>query len=108
MFEKADAAEFFQSILELLHFCLNQKADKKTIEDSCDTSKGGSRAKTCDLHRCVHLPLYTLSSGQGNQGKPVRQDFDRNNFMYIVNAQEVIDSCTQMLGRDSQDLSAAH
>ena len=36
LYAKADAAEFMQSFLELMHFCLNQSKSKKNVDDACD------------------------------------------------------------------------
>jgi hypothetical protein len=35
LYQKADAAEFLQAVLELVHFCLNPNNAKKDIDDYC-------------------------------------------------------------------------
>lgn len=35
LFKKADASELLQSLLEIIHYCLNPNIDKKHPDDKC-------------------------------------------------------------------------
>ena len=45
LYKKADASEFLQSALELIHFCLNENKDKTDVDSVC-----GTKDKKCLVH----------------------------------------------------------
>lgn len=49
LYAKADAAEFMQSFLELMHHCLNKSKSKKKVDDPCDP--------ICYIHRTFQICL---------------------------------------------------
>lgn len=87
LFKKADASEFLQSILELVHFSLNQNPEKKDSDSLCGTGKGDH----CIIHDRMLLSVYSESSCRCNPSKVRKQAFHQNNFLHLINAQEVID-----------------
>jgi len=47
LYKKADSSEFFQCILDMLHFCLNPLENKVDVDSKCDN--------LCEVHSVCHL-----------------------------------------------------
>ncbi len=62
LFKKADASEFLQSILELVHFSLNQNPEKTDADRLCGTGK----CEHCRLHARMLLSVHSGSSCRCN------------------------------------------
>ena len=54
LYKKADASEFMQSVLELLHYCSSDATDIKSIDSTC----GVNGVRKCPVHQTVHLNEY--------------------------------------------------
>ena len=54
LYGKADAAEFMQSFLELMHHCLNRSKKKQKVDDPCDP--------ICYVHELFHIRVKEVSS----------------------------------------------
>lgn len=62
LFKKADASECLQSILEIIHFCLNQNPNKKHVDDPCgQLDKRGELipGTHCFIHENVRLNIFS-------------------------------------------------
>lgn len=56
LFKKADACEFFQSMLELIHFCLNESPAKKDVDDICwPNSTQYNGIQCCMIHKHLFI-----------------------------------------------------
>ena len=77
LYQKADAAEFMQSFLELAHFVLNQKPGKKTVDCACDPP--------CYVHKYLRLNLVKKMQCKCSD-KIVEEPYDNNYFAHFINA----------------------
>ena len=82
MYDKADAAEFIQSFLELMHHCLNKSKTKKKVDDPCDP--------ICYIHSCFHIRQLEVSSCKCDSEHQVHLKGDRNLFRHFINAYEIV------------------
>lgn len=76
LYQKADAAEFMQSFLELAHHVMNEKKVKK-VDDVCEP--------TCYVHRHLRLNLVKKMSCRCSD-KVIEEPFDFNYFAHFINA----------------------
>ena len=53
LYAKADAAEFMQSFLELMHFCLNKNKKKVKVDDPCEP--------LCYIHKTFWIKIKEVS-----------------------------------------------
>ena len=82
MYGKADAAEFMQSFLELMHHCLNKSKKKQKVDDPCEP--------LCYIHKTFHINVKEVSSCGCNPDAQKIHDGDRNLFEHVINAYEII------------------
>ena len=52
----------------------------------------------CHIHKTISMKLFSLGSCKCDPSKVKKQKFHDNTFMHIVNAQEIIQGCTDILG----------
>ena len=99
LYKKADASEFLQNMLELVHFSLNLNPEKKDSDSLCGSQSSGP---PCLIHEKVFLNVYSESSCRCTPGKVRKQPFHQNNFYHLINAQEVIDMQQHLIKRQQE------
>lgn len=82
LYAKADAAEFMQSFLELLHHCLNKSKQKKKVDDRCEP--------LCYVHSCLHIQIEEVYCCVCDPAYKKSQPGDNNLFQHIISAYEII------------------
>ena len=83
LYEKADASEFLQTLLEMIHYCLNDSKEEKKDEDT--TCKG-----KCNIHKMLQLNLRQTVSCKCAPEKERNQDFHGNYFQIVLNSFQII------------------
>ena len=73
LYDKADASEFFQKFLEMLHYCLNDSEEEKMDEDTSCEGK-------CYVHRTIQLKLKQTVSCKCAPDLVKNQQFHGNYF----------------------------
>ena len=96
LYKKADASEFLQSLLEMLHFCLNRNQTKENIDSFCGQLNNNSEHMikqgrpcpntSCLIHQKMFQNVFVVKSCPCSPEKQPVQEYHQNNFMYIVNA----------------------
>lgn len=97
LYKKADSSEFFQFLLELIHFGLNPYKDKTSVESSCK--------QQCHIHQTVFINQYLIKKCDCDPTKHFTQQFDANNFMHIVYAHEILLHCNKIQEQSKYNLT---
>ena len=79
IFKKADSSEFLAQILNLCHRCLSTQMQKKN-DQGCQ----------CHLHQKVVIREFIMKSCACDPSKVYKDVFDKNNFVHLVCAQDII------------------
>jgi len=83
LFQKADSTEIMQSLLDIIHFCLNQNPKKRTVDDVCYYD---NKDKVCEIHKNLSLRTTISSTCKCKPNESREQRLHDNTFMIILPA----------------------